>query len=73
MISVLTPFAASVHTPTTDNSKEFAQRKHIAAELDADFFFANPYASFERGANENMNWPDSPVLPEEHVLRFHYS
>ncbi len=55
IISLLTPFAASVHTLTTDNGKEFAQHERIAEELDADFFFAHPYASWERGANENMN------------------
>lgn len=55
MISLLTPFAASVHTLTTDNGKEFAQHARIAEELHADFFFAHPYASWERGANENMN------------------
>jgi IS30 family transposase len=55
MISLLTPFAASVHTLTTDNGKEFAHHERIATELDADFFFAHPYASWERGANENMN------------------
>ena len=55
MISLLTPFAASVHTLTTDNGKEFAQHERIAKELGADFFFAHPYASWERGANENMN------------------
>ena len=55
MISLLTPFAAYVHTLTTDNGKEFAQHERIAEKLDADFFFAHPYASWERGANENMN------------------
>ncbi|MBI4740849.1 MAG: IS30 family transposase, partial [Betaproteobacteria bacterium] len=50
-----TPFAASVRTLTTDNGKEFAQHERIAKTLDADFFFAHPYASWERGANENMN------------------
>ena len=55
MISLLTPFAAHVHTLTTDNGKEFAQHERIATELDANFFFAHPYASWERGANENMN------------------
>ncbi len=55
MISLLTPFAACVHTLTTDNSKEFAQHERIAGEFNAQFFFAHPYASWERGANENMN------------------
>lgn len=27
----------------------------IAQQLGADYFFAHPYASWERGANENMN------------------
>jgi IS30 family transposase len=39
----------------TDNGREFAQHERIAATLDADFFFAHPYSSWERGANENMN------------------
>ncbi len=55
MISLLTPFAACVHTLTTDNGKEFDQHERIAKQLGADFFFAHPYASWERGANENMN------------------
>lgn len=55
MISLLTPFADCVHTLTTDNGKEFAHHERIAECLDAKFFFAHPYCSWERGANENMN------------------
>lgn len=55
MISLLTPFANWVHTLTTDNGKEFTQHERIAEQLGADFYFAHPYASWERGANENMN------------------
>lgn len=55
MIALLTPFADCVHTLTTDNGKEFAQHERIAAKLDAKFYFAHPYCSWERGANENMN------------------
>ena len=54
MISLLTPFAARVHTLTTDNGKEFAQLERTAKQLGADFFFAHPYASWECGAKENM-------------------
>ncbi len=55
LISLLTPFSEAVLTLTTDNGKEFAQHEKIATTLAADFFFAHPYASWERGANENMN------------------
>jgi len=55
IISLLMPFATCVHTLTSDNGKEFAQHERIAKKLDADFFFVHPYASWERGANENMN------------------
>src|SRR5665647_2601315 len=55
MITLLRPFASCAHTLTTDNGKEFAQHERIASALDADFFFAHPYSSWERGANENMN------------------
>jgi IS30 family transposase len=55
MISLLTPFAACVHTLTTDNGRAFAQHERIAEQLGADFFFAHPYVSWERGANENIN------------------
>lgn len=39
MVSLLAPFAASVHTLTTDNGKEFAQHERIAKSLNASFYF----------------------------------
>ena len=42
-----------MHTVTFDNGKEFAKHESIAKNLDAQFFFAHPYASWERGLNEN--------------------
>ena len=51
----LEPLAAWVHTLTSDNGKEFASHQEIAAALQADYFFAHPYASWERGLNENTN------------------
>ena len=68
MISLLMPFAASVHTLATDNGREFAQHERIAKKLDADFFFAHAFASWERGANENMNGPIRQFFPKK--LRF---
>jgi IS30 family transposase len=55
MISLLDPLAGSVHTITGDNGKEFANHVQIAEALQATFYFAHPYAAWERGTNENTN------------------
>ncbi len=55
VLKLLRPLADQVHTLTSDNGKEFAQHEAIAEALDADFYFAHPYASWERGLNENTN------------------
>jgi IS30 family transposase len=68
MIDLLKPFADCVHTLTTDNGKEFAQHERIASALDADFFFAHPYSSWERGANENMNGLIRQFFPKKMVF-----
>lgn len=70
MISLLKPFAAHVHTITTDNGKEFSQHQRIAEELRADFYFAHPYSSWERGANENMNGLIRQFFPKKMSLKF---
>jgi transposase, IS30 family len=44
-----------VKTITSDNGREFARHQQIAARLEADFYFAHPYSSWERGLNENTN------------------
>ena len=55
IITLLSNIKDAVHTITFDNGKEFAYYKEIAKELDCDTYFANPYHSWERGANENSN------------------
>jgi IS30 family transposase len=44
-----------IRTITADNGKEFAAHAEIAESCQIDFYFANPYCSWERGANENLN------------------
>ncbi len=51
----LAPHFGKVHTITSDNGREFAHHEQIAAQLKADFYFANPYHWWERGLNENTN------------------
>ncbi len=55
IINLLAPFSEQVHTLISDNGKEFADHKVIADKLKAKFYFAHPYASWERGLNENTN------------------
>lgn len=40
---------------TFDNGKEFAEHRKLTRGLGLDVYFADPYASWQRGANENMN------------------
>jgi len=44
-----------IKTITSDNGKEFANHKEIAKKLGVEYYFARPYHSWERGANENYN------------------
>lgn len=50
---LLRPYKRKCHTVTFDNGKEFAEHEKIAAELNADIYFAHPYHSWERGLNEH--------------------
>jgi len=52
---LLFPIKNNVQTVTSDNGKEFAGHEVLAKKLDANFYFAHPYSSFERGLNENTN------------------
>lgn len=54
-IELLMPYKEHVHTITADNGREFAGHETIAKALEADVYFAHPYSSWERGANENAN------------------
>ena len=49
------PICESFETVTCDNGKEFALHEELSRELEADWFFAHPYHSWERGLNENTN------------------
>jgi IS30 family transposase len=64
-IEVLSPIKDLIHTITADNGKEFAEHKTIAEQLGVDLFFAHPYHSWERGANENTNGLIRQYIPKK--------
>jgi IS30 family transposase len=77
IIERLKPIELHTYTITSDNGKEFAKHESIAEALAIDFYFAQPYHSWERGLNENTNglvrqyFPkgfDFTKLTEEQVL-----
>ena len=56
-------------TITFDNGSEFAHHEHIAQALGLDTYFANPYAAYERGTNENTNGLLRQYLPKNTNFR----
>ena len=54
-IELLQNWKPFLQTITSDNGKEFSKHQSIATTLEIDYYFANPYCSWERGANENLN------------------
>ena len=64
VIRLLLPFKQWVHTITSDNGTEFADHKRIARRLNAGFYFAHPYSSWERGLNENTNGLIRQYIPK---------
>jgi IS30 family transposase len=55
IIEALSPLKARVKTLTYDNGKEFSGHARIDDALGSTGYFARPFASWERGSNENFN------------------
>ena len=64
VVSTLQGKGLSVLTLTADNGREFGNHEAIAKRLQADFYFAHPYSSWERGANENSNGLVRQYIPK---------
>ena len=60
--------APGVKTITLDNGGEFAMHGLVSKAVNAEVYFAKPYASYQRGTNENTNglirreWPKKMAL-----------
>lgn len=55
VVRLLSPLTSKALTLTSDNGKEFANHLQIAENLNLKYYFAHPYAAWERGTNENTN------------------
>jgi IS30 family transposase len=53
-----------VKTITLDNGTEFHDYKSVEEQFGVEFYFANPYCSWERGTNENTNGLIRQYLPK---------
>jgi IS30 family transposase len=57
------------HTITFDNGSEFTQHERITDALGLPVYFADPYSSWQRGANENINRQLRAYLPKRSDIR----
>ena len=69
-IKALMPFKDIIKTITADNGKEFAYHEKISKALEIKFYFADPYSSWQRGANENLNGLVRQYLPKKTNFEF---
>lgn len=67
-IRLLAPYKELVHSITSDNGTEFAKHEYIANKLNAKFYFANPYSSWQRGLNEYSNKLIRQYIPKKSVF-----
>ena len=68
IIERLKPMAPRVKTITYDNGKEFASHKAIDRSLGTTAYFADPFASWQRGSNENYNGLLRQYIPKKRRL-----
>ena len=64
----LKPMVARVKTLTFDNGKEFAGHAYIGQRLQSTAYFARPFASWERGRNENLNGLLRQYVPKKRAM-----
>ncbi len=65
IIKRLTPLASRAKTITFDNGKELAGHKLIDQSLGSTTYFADPFASWQRGSNEDYNGLLRQYIPKK--------
>ena len=64
-LNAVTPLAKTL---TFDNGKEFAEHARFDTALQSTTYFADPFASWQRGSNENFNDLLRQYLPKKRLL-----
>ena len=64
IIELLNSSSICAFTVTTDNGSEFTDHKKISEKLNISYYFAHPYASYERGSIENLNGLVRQYIPK---------
>ena len=64
IIELLYPIKQFTHTITSDNGKEFTFHENISKSLNTDFYFCDPYSSWQRGLNEHTNGLIRQYIPK---------
>jgi IS30 family transposase len=68
IVDKLQPLAAMVKALTFDNRKEFAGHAYIDEQLQSTAYLARPFASWERGSNENLNGLLRQYVPKKRAM-----
>ena len=68
IIKGLEPISDKVKTITFDNGLEFSKHAAIDKALKSKSYFADPFSSWQRGSNENLNGLVRQYIPKKRPL-----
>jgi len=64
-IELLQPLKYITHTVTADNGTEFTLHEKVSQELNLQYYFCDPYSSWQRGLNEHTNGLIRQYIPKK--------
>lgn len=64
LLNAFNNYDGKKHSITSDNGSEFTLHQGISESLKISYYFAHPYASYERGSIENLNGLIRQYIPK---------
>ena len=64
VIEIFKNYNGKRYSITSDNGNEFMLHEVIAQDVNIDYYFAHPYASYQRGSIENLNGLIRQYIPK---------